>query len=215
MKPVPPSFSGVGVDPTARMNRLSPGVTHNTNPYRPPSSGPSRSRHTRYSHSPPTEPPRRGRLTMHYMVRNVNCCLPPGSRGTRRGKGGSRTELAGNLIATRAIESAQLTLVDWKASGQPTLDHLIIVTNDAGSIANLRPYLAQPVSVVFRNVVDQLCYAPSLGRRSSTDGPRHVPAGSVRGRSLAKRFTAAPLPPNCVDTTSIVRAMSRKAAISA
>jgi hypothetical protein len=72
-------------------------------------------------------------------------------------------DMAGDLIAARAIESAatmaQTILVEWQANHRPAPDHIVIVTNNAGSIhciTNLGPHPTQQVSINFRNIADQL-----------------------------------------------------------
>ncbi|KAI0255563.1 hypothetical protein BJV78DRAFT_1176767 [Lactifluus subvellereus] len=65
-----------------------------------------------------------------------------------------RTESAGNLIAARAIESAaalaQLILVEWQANRKDLPNHLVIMTNNAGSInriAKFGPHPTQPADL--------------------------------------------------------------------
>jgi hypothetical protein len=137
-------------------------------------------------------------------------CLSVEAVEVRHGERLIGTDLAGDLIAARALESAvlkgQLTLIDWQRDGKTIPDRIIILTNNAGSIgrlSNLGPHPTQSVSISFRSIADRL-----LGI---------FPRIKISVRwAPAKSFAAAPPPPNLVDTASIdaVRAISRQAAIS-
>ena len=132
--------------------------------------------------------------------------------------------MAGNLIGAHAIESAaamaQTILVEWQASHRAIPDHIVIVTNNAGSIsriANLGPHPTQQVSISFQNITDQLLSIfPRLKITLHWAPATCQPPGFKRGRSLAKLHATTLPPPNFVDTPSIdaVHIMSKKAAIT-
>ena len=119
------------------------------------------------------------------------------------------TDMAGDLIAARAIESAaamaQTILVEWQANRRPIPDRVVIATNNAGSInciANLGPHPTQQVSISFWNITDQLLSVfPRLQISLRWAPATCQPPGFKRGRALANSHAAIPPPPNFVDTS--------------